>query len=41
MDMATAISARSTDVKDAADFIGFALSAQMRPVWTNKGVDRY
>jgi ABC-type molybdate transport system substrate-binding protein len=41
MDMATAISARSTDTKDAAAFIQFAISPQMRGVWKAKGVDRY
>jgi ABC-type molybdate transport system substrate-binding protein len=41
MDMATAISARSAEAKDADAFISFALSAQMRQVWRSKGVDRY
>lgn len=41
MDMATAISARSTDTKDAIAFIQFAISPQMRGVWKAKGVDRY
>ena len=41
MDMATAISARSTDAKNAAAFIQFAVSPQMRAVWKSKGVDRY
>ncbi len=41
MDMATAISARSTDPKNAAAFIKFATSPEMRPVWKSKGVDRY
>jgi ABC-type molybdate transport system substrate-binding protein len=41
MDMATAISVRSTDAKNAAAFIKFATSPQMRPVWKSKGVDRY
>jgi ABC-type molybdate transport system substrate-binding protein len=41
MDMATAISARSTDAADAAAFIRFATSPEMRSVWKNKGVDRY
>lgn len=41
MDMATAISARSTDSKDAAAFIRFAISPEMRGVWKAKGVDRY
>lgn len=41
MDMATAISARSASAKDAAAFIQFAISPQMRPVWKAKGVDRY
>lgn len=41
MDMATAISARSADPKEAAAFIRFALSPEMRGVWKAKGVDRY
>ena len=41
MDMATAVSARSADAKDAAAFIAFAVSPTMRAVWQAKGVDRY
>ena len=41
MDMATGISARSQDKKDAAAFIAFALSPQMRGVWKTKGIARY
>ena len=41
MDMATAVSARSTDTKDAIAFIQFAISPEMRGVWKAKGVDRY
>jgi ABC-type molybdate transport system substrate-binding protein len=41
MDMATAISARSTDAGNAAAFIKFATSPAMRAVWKSKGVDRY
>ncbi|HYJ36215.1 MAG TPA: substrate-binding domain-containing protein, partial [Rhizomicrobium sp.] len=41
MDMATGISARSTDKKDAAAFIAFALSPEMRGVWKSKGIARY
>lgn len=41
MDMATAVSARSADSKDATLFIQFAVSPEMRAVWKNKGVDRY
>jgi len=41
MDMATAVSARSADPKDAAAFIQFALSPEMRDIWKAKGVDRY
>lgn len=41
MDMATAISARSADTENAALFIQFALSPEMRAVWKSKGVDRY
>jgi ABC-type molybdate transport system substrate-binding protein len=41
MDMATAINARSADPKDAAAFIAFATSPEMRAVWRHKGVNRY
>ena len=41
MDMATAISARAANGKDAARFIAFAVSPAMRAVWQAKGVDRY
>ncbi len=41
MDMATAISVRSADSRNAAAFITFATSPQMRPVWRSKGVERY
>jgi ABC-type molybdate transport system substrate-binding protein len=41
MDMATAVSARSADTKDANLFIQFAISPEMRAIWRNKGVDRY
>jgi ABC-type molybdate transport system substrate-binding protein len=41
MDMATGISARTTDKKNAAAFIAFALSPQMRDVWKTKGIARY
>jgi ABC-type molybdate transport system substrate-binding protein len=41
MDMATGISARSQDKKNAAAFIAFALSSQMRDVWKSKGIARY
>jgi ABC-type molybdate transport system substrate-binding protein len=41
MDMATGISARAEDSKNAARFIQFALSPAMRAVWKSKGVDRY
>ena len=41
MDMATAVSARSADAKNATLFIQFATSSEMRAVWKNKGVDRY
>jgi ABC-type glycerol-3-phosphate transport system substrate-binding protein len=41
MDMATAISVRSVDTKNAAAFIQFATSPEMRGVWKSKGVDRY
>ena len=41
MDMATAVSARSSNAKDAIAFIQFAISPEMRAVWKAKGVDRY
>jgi ABC-type glycerol-3-phosphate transport system substrate-binding protein len=41
MDMATGISARSPDKKNAAAFIAFALSPEMRGVWRAKGIARY
>jgi ABC-type glycerol-3-phosphate transport system substrate-binding protein len=41
MDMATGISARTTDKKNAAAFIRFALSPEMRVVWKTKGIARY
>jgi ABC-type molybdate transport system substrate-binding protein len=41
MDMATGISARTTDKKNAAAFIAFAVSPQMRGVWKAKGIARY
>jgi ABC-type glycerol-3-phosphate transport system substrate-binding protein len=41
MDMATGISARSADKKNAAAFIAFALSPEMRGTWKTKGIARY
>jgi len=41
MDMATGISARAADKKNAAAFIAFALSPEMRTVWKAKGIARY
>jgi ABC-type glycerol-3-phosphate transport system substrate-binding protein len=41
MDMATGISARSPDKKDAAAFIAFALSPEARGIWKAKGIARY
>jgi Bacterial extracellular solute-binding protein len=41
MDMATGLSARSPDKKNAAAFIAFALSPEMRGVWKTKGIARY
>ena len=41
MDMATGISARSPGKKNAAAFIAFALSPEMRGVWKSKGIARY
>jgi ABC-type glycerol-3-phosphate transport system substrate-binding protein len=39
--MATGISARTTDKKNAAAFIRFALSPEMRGVWKTKGIACY
>jgi molybdate transport system substrate-binding protein len=41
MDMATGISTRTTDKADAAAFIQFAVSPEMRSVWRAKGIARY
>jgi len=41
MDMATGLSARAMDKKNAAAFIAFAVSPQMRDVWKAKGIARY
>lgn len=41
MDMATGVSARSADIKDAQAFIQFATSPEAGPLWKNKGTDRY
>ena len=41
MDMATGISARSADKKNAAAFIAFALSPEARGIWKAKGIARY
>jgi len=41
MDMATGISARSADKTNAAAFIQFAISPEIRGVWKTKGIARY
>jgi len=41
MDMATGVSARAMDKKNAAAFVAFALSPDMRGVWKTKGIARY
>ena len=41
MDMATGVSARSADKTNAAAFIQFAISPEMRGVWKAKGIARY
>jgi ABC-type molybdate transport system substrate-binding protein len=41
MDMATGISTRAADKKNAAAFIAFAISPQMRNIWKAKGIARY
>jgi len=41
MDMATGVSVRAMDKKNAAAFIQFAISPEMRTVWKTKGIARY
>jgi ABC-type glycerol-3-phosphate transport system substrate-binding protein len=41
MDMAAGISVRSNDPKNAAAFIAFAISSEMRVLWKTKGIARY
>jgi molybdate transport system substrate-binding protein len=41
MDMATGISTRVTDKKNAAAFIAFTLSPEARAIWKAKGIARY
>lgn len=41
MDMATAISPRSANPKEAQAFIDYLLSAEAAPEWAAKGTDRY
>ena len=41
MDMATGINARSADKTNAAAFIRFAISPEMRGMWKAKGIARY
>ena len=41
MDMATGINSRAADKTDAAAFIKFAISPEMRDVWKAKGIARY
>jgi len=41
MDMATGISARAADKKNAAAFVAFVISPGMRAVWKAKGIARY
>jgi hypothetical protein len=41
MDMATGVSARAADKTNAAAFIRFAISPEMRGVWKTKGIARY
>jgi hypothetical protein len=41
MDMATGLSVRAADKANAAAFIAFAISPQMRDVWKAKGIARY
>lgn len=41
MDMATAVSARAPDARDAQAFIQFILGPEARALWQAKGLDRY
>jgi ABC-type molybdate transport system substrate-binding protein len=41
MDMATGINVRAPDPKSAREFVDFATSPEMRPVWLKGGTDRY
>jgi len=41
MDMATGISVRASDKKNAAAFIAFAISPEVRGLWKAKGIARY
>jgi ABC-type molybdate transport system substrate-binding protein len=41
MDMATGINTRAADKANAAAFIAFAISPEMRTVWRSKGIARY
>jgi len=41
MDMATGINTRAADKTNAAAFIKFAISPEMRGVWKTKGIARY
>ena len=41
MDMATGINSRAADKTNAASFINFAISPEMRGVWKAKGIARY
>jgi ABC-type molybdate transport system substrate-binding protein len=41
MDMATGLSVRAADKANAAAFIAFAISPQMRDIWKAKGIARY
>ena len=41
IDTATAVSARSTDPKDALDFVRYITRPEAKPVWSAKGLDRF
>ena len=41
LDMATAVSARAANLKDATAFVRFATQPEMIPVWKSKGTTRY
>ena len=41
IDAATAVSARSTDAKHAAEFVRFITGPQAKAIWSAKGLNRF